>query len=245
MIERNEELVTVFGGGGFIGRYVCESLFKSGVRVRIAQPRSAQAYFLQPLAQVGQFGSRRRRHHQRRAASTTRSRARPPSSTCAASSAARCSAIHVEGARNVAEAARDAGAGALVHISAIGADPDGQSELRPHQGRGRGGASRGLPGRDDHPAVARVRPRGRPHQPLRRDGAPARPPGDRGEPQFPAGLCARSRQGDRACRARARPLRRQDLRDRRPAGDEHGRASPRDPRRSPARIPRSSTCPTG
>src|ERR1700757_5096782 len=30
MIERNEQLVTVFGGAGFIGRYVCELLFSRG-----------------------------------------------------------------------------------------------------------------------------------------------------------------------------------------------------------------------
>ncbi|HET7094250.1 MAG TPA: SDR family NAD(P)-dependent oxidoreductase, partial [Thermomicrobiales bacterium] len=56
MIERPEELVTVFGGGGFIGRYVCEYLFKAGVRVRVASRDPRQAYFIQPLAQVGQFG---------------------------------------------------------------------------------------------------------------------------------------------------------------------------------------------
>ncbi len=56
MIERNEELVTVFGGGGFIGRYVCEALFERGVRVRIASRNPRNAYFIQPLAQVGQFG---------------------------------------------------------------------------------------------------------------------------------------------------------------------------------------------
>ena len=36
--------------------------------------------------------------------------------------------VHVDGARNVAEAARKAGAKALVHISAIGADPDSPSD---------------------------------------------------------------------------------------------------------------------
>ena len=56
MIERTEELVTVFGGGGFVGRYVCEALLKRGVRVRIAQRDPRQAYIIQPLAQVGQFG---------------------------------------------------------------------------------------------------------------------------------------------------------------------------------------------
>src|SRR3954453_8037877 len=56
MIDRNEELVTVFGGGGFIGRYVCEFLMKQGARVRGAQRDPRQAYIIQPLGQVGQFG---------------------------------------------------------------------------------------------------------------------------------------------------------------------------------------------
>ena len=56
MIERNEELVTVFGGGGFIGRYVCEILLKRGVRVRVAQRNPRQAYAIQPLGQVGYYG---------------------------------------------------------------------------------------------------------------------------------------------------------------------------------------------
>ena len=45
MIERAEELVTVFGGGGFVGRYVCESLLKRGVRVRIAQRNPRQRLY--------------------------------------------------------------------------------------------------------------------------------------------------------------------------------------------------------
>src|SRR4029079_17574064 len=56
MIERNEKLVTVFGGDGFIGRYVCEHLFRSGLRVRIASRDRRNDYFLQPLRQLGEFG---------------------------------------------------------------------------------------------------------------------------------------------------------------------------------------------
>ena len=59
MIEPSEQLVTIFGGGGFIGRYVCEFLFRSGVRVRVATRDPRNDYFLQPLAQVGQFGFER------------------------------------------------------------------------------------------------------------------------------------------------------------------------------------------
>ena len=36
MIDAKNKLVTIFGGGGFIGRYVCEELFDSEVRLRVA-----------------------------------------------------------------------------------------------------------------------------------------------------------------------------------------------------------------
>ena len=56
MILRPNELVTIFGGDGFVGRYVCESLMKAGVRVRVASRDPRNSYFIQPLGQVGQFG---------------------------------------------------------------------------------------------------------------------------------------------------------------------------------------------
>ena len=121
MIDRNEELVTVFGGGGFIGRYVCELLFKSGVRVRIAQRNPKQAYTIQPLGQVGQFDF---------VAADITNRDSVRSALRGASAAvnlvgvfgSNMRAVHVDGARNVAEAARDLGLDALVQISAIGAN---------------------------------------------------------------------------------------------------------------------------
>ena len=53
---REPKLVTVFGGGGFIGRYVCERLFESQVRVRVVTRQPRHANYIQPLGQVGQFG---------------------------------------------------------------------------------------------------------------------------------------------------------------------------------------------
>ena len=50
-------LVTIFGGGGFIGRYVCEALLKAGVRLRVAERNPRRAWFLQPLGSVGQFSA--------------------------------------------------------------------------------------------------------------------------------------------------------------------------------------------
>ena len=127
MIERAEELVTVFGGGGFIGRYVCEALLKRGARVRIAQRNPRQAYIIQPLAQVGQFG-----FIQADVTNAGSVRDALKGATCAINLCGmfgrQMRSVHVDGARNVAEGARDAGIDALVQISAIGASLNSPSD---------------------------------------------------------------------------------------------------------------------
>ena len=120
MIERNEELVTVFGGDGFIGRYVCEYLLRSGVRLRVASRDPRNSYFIQPLGQVGQFGFVKADITNRDAVREALKGASAAVNLCGVFGK-RMRAIHVDGAHNIAEAARDAGLGALVHISAIGA----------------------------------------------------------------------------------------------------------------------------
>ena len=47
-------IVTVFGGSGFIGRYVAKKLAKQGWRVRCAVRRPNEAQFLRPYGDVGQ-----------------------------------------------------------------------------------------------------------------------------------------------------------------------------------------------
>ena len=134
MIDRREELVTVFGGDGFIGRYVCEALLKTGVRVRIACREPRQAHFIQPLGQVGQFGFLKA---DITSAVSARGAAQGSSAVINLVGAFRhMSAVHIDGARNVAEAAAAAGAGSLVHISAIGADVDSVAEYGSTKGRG-------------------------------------------------------------------------------------------------------------
>src|SRR5215213_1687776 len=135
MISQAEELVTVFGGGGFIGRYVCEFLMKSGVRVRVAQRNPRQAHIIQPLGQVGQFGFVKA--DLTNAASVRRAveGATAVVNLCGAFGRA-MKPLHVGGARNAAEAAREEGAKAFVHISAIGADPGSQSNYGRTKGEG-------------------------------------------------------------------------------------------------------------
>ena len=126
MFDRSEQLVTVFGGGGFIGRYVCEALLKSGVRIRVAQRDPRQAYTIQTLGQVGQFGFEQADITN---AASVRNAVHGADAVVNLPGlfGAKMRAVHVDGARNVAEAARDAGVGALVHISAIGVSRDDES----------------------------------------------------------------------------------------------------------------------
>ena len=129
------KLVTLIGGGGFLGRYVARELMRDGTRVRIAQRDPRQAYFLRTQGGLGQT--------QFVAADI----ARPETVARAVEGAdavvnlvgvmgGKMQAIHVDGARAVAEAARKAGADALVHVSAIGADANGAAAYARSKGQG-------------------------------------------------------------------------------------------------------------
>jgi len=135
MIEPSEQLVTVFGGAGFIGRYVCEFLFRTGIRVRVASRDPRGDYFLQPLAQVGQFGFEKADVTNRDSVRNAVKSATAVINLCGVFGRA-MHKVHVEGARNVAEEARDAGAAALVQVSAIGADLHSPSNYGRSKGEG-------------------------------------------------------------------------------------------------------------
>ncbi len=51
----NGHLVTVFGGSGYIGNYVAQSLLRRGARLRIASRHPEQSHSLKPLANLGQL----------------------------------------------------------------------------------------------------------------------------------------------------------------------------------------------
>jgi len=144
MIERPEELVTVFGGGGFIGRYVCEYLFKKGVRVRVASRDPRHAYYIQPLGQVGQFGFVQADIKNRASVDHAVRDATAVVNLCGVFGRA-MPAVHVDGARNVAEAAKKAGVEALVQISAIGADVNSESNYGRTKGEGEAEVRKAFP----------------------------------------------------------------------------------------------------
>lgn len=127
-------LVTVIGGGGFLGRYVVQDLLKAGARVRIAERDPRRALYLKPQGGLGQM--------QFVAADVTRpdtlARAIQGSDAVInlAGSFADPVGVQAEGAANVARAAAGAGASGLVHVSAIGADADGESNYARSKGAG-------------------------------------------------------------------------------------------------------------
>jgi len=135
MTVKSERLITLFGGGGFVGRYAAQALFAAGARVRIAGREPRRAYFLKPLCGLGQI-------------QFARVDLADPGAVAAAVEGAdavvnlvgilkgKFEKVHVAGARAVAEAAAGAGVPALVHLSAIGADPDAASAYGRSKGEG-------------------------------------------------------------------------------------------------------------
>ncbi|HEX5183514.1 MAG TPA: complex I NDUFA9 subunit family protein [Allosphingosinicella sp.] len=140
-----DRLVTLFGGGGFLGRYVAQALFRTGTRVRIAQRDPGGAFYLRPLAAVGQFQF---------VAADIRDPAQVREAVREADAVVnlvgivrgRFQAVHVAGARNVAEAAAAEGVSALVHVSAIGADPESDSAYGRTKGEGEQAVRAAFPG---------------------------------------------------------------------------------------------------
>lgn len=123
--------VTVFGGSGFIGRYVVRQLAKDGWVIRVAVRDPKRAQFLKPLGHVGQIVPMATRLQD------ADSVARAVEGVDAVvnlvgilfeSGTQTFEAVHHQGAKRIAEAAKAAGVGQLVQISAIGASAKAASE---------------------------------------------------------------------------------------------------------------------
>ena len=190
MATRN--VATVFGGSGFIGRYVVKRLAHKGFVVRVAVRDPEAALFLKTAGAVGQVvplfasveneahgasrGGRRRAGGQPGRHPGGGPRGRLPAHPCRG--------------RRTRGASGGGGRGGAAGAPLGDRRRPGQPEpLRRQQGGGRAGGAGGVPGRD-HPApLDRVRPGGQVLQPLRRDGAAVA--GDAGDlPARPG--CSRS-----------------------------------------------------
>lgn len=126
-----QNLVTVFGGSGFVGTQAVRYLAKAGWRVRVAVRNPGLAYKMRLLGDVGQID-------------VVQANVRDVPSLRRALMGATASlnlvgvlyekgrqgfqAVHVMGARNVAEAARAEGVTRVVQMSALGAGDDAESK---------------------------------------------------------------------------------------------------------------------
>jgi NADH dehydrogenase len=120
-----DRLATVFGGSGFVGRYIVQSFARKGWRVRVAVRRPDLAGYVMTYGVVGQVQA-------------VQANVRFPESVAAAvegadvvvnacgiqrqSGGQTFEAVHAAGADAIARAAKAAGARALVLVSGIGCD---------------------------------------------------------------------------------------------------------------------------
>ncbi|AQA00776.1 complex I NDUFA9 subunit family protein [Sphingopyxis sp. QXT-31] len=128
------QLITVFGGGGFIGRYVVQRLLARGARVRVAEREPRKALFLKPLGGLGQ--TQFVAADVRDAANVARALQGSDAVINLVGSFDDMAAVQADGAGHVAAAAAAAGVSALVHISAIGADSASESKYGRSKGDG-------------------------------------------------------------------------------------------------------------
>ena len=125
----NTNLVTIFGGSGFVGRHTVRALARAGWRIKVATRHPARGFFLRPLGAVGQIDF-------------VKCDVSDPQSVAQALAGAQAAVnltgilfehgqtfedVQADGAANIAQAAAAAGVRALVHVSAIGADLESDS----------------------------------------------------------------------------------------------------------------------
>lgn len=134
-----DELVTIFGGSGFVGRYATRVLAERGWRIRAACRRPDLAGHLQPMGAVGQIHPVQA--NLRYPDSIARALAGSDAVVIAVGVLASTGkqtfdALHIDGPRQVARAAKAAGVKTLVHVSAIGADINSSADYAKSKARG-------------------------------------------------------------------------------------------------------------
>ncbi|HUE62785.1 MAG TPA: complex I NDUFA9 subunit family protein [Rhizomicrobium sp.] len=122
----NMNLVTVFGGSGFLGRHTVRALARAGWRIKVATRHPNSAFFLRPLGSVGQidFVKCDVADAEQVARAVKGANAVINLTGILFEKGQTFEEVQSDGAANVAKAAAEAGASAMVHVSAIGADAE-------------------------------------------------------------------------------------------------------------------------
>ncbi|GGX38890.1 3-beta-hydroxy-Delta(5)-steroid dehydrogenase [Tateyamaria omphalii] len=125
------QLVTIYGGSGFVGRYIARRMAKAGWRVRVAVRRPNEAIFVKPYGVVGQVEP---------VLCNIRDDASVAQVMMGADAVVNCvgilakqgkntfDAVQAEGAERIARIAAEQGVEKMIHVSAIGADAESASD---------------------------------------------------------------------------------------------------------------------
>ncbi len=142
------KLVTIYGGSGFIGRYVARRMAKAGWRVRVAVRRPNEAIFVKTYGVVGQVEP---------IFCNIRDDASVAQSMRGADAVVNCvgilqeagrntfAAVQTDGAERIARMAATAGISQMVHFSAIGADLESVSDYGRSKAAGEAGVLAHMP----------------------------------------------------------------------------------------------------
>jgi len=124
------KLVTIYGGSGFVGRYIARRMAKDGWRVRVAVRRPNEAMHVKPYGVPGQVEP---------VFCNIRDDASVAAVMQGCDAVVNCvgvlnelgkntfQALHVDGAERIARIAAEHGVASMVHLSAIGADAESPS----------------------------------------------------------------------------------------------------------------------
>lgn len=142
------KLVTIYGGSGFVGRYIARRLAKEGWRIRVAVRRPNEAMHVKPFGSVGQVEP---------VLCNVRDDASVARAMDGADAVVNCvgvltergknkfDAVQHEGAERIARLAAAAGIETMVHLSAIGADEASDSEYAQSKALGEAGVLQHMP----------------------------------------------------------------------------------------------------
>lgn len=142
------KLVTIYGGSGFVGRYIARRMAKVGWRVRVAVRRPNEAIFVRPYGVVGQVEP---------IFCNIRDDSSVADAMEDADAVVNCvgilaefgkstfDAIQVDGPTRIARIAAEKGISKMVHVSAIGADSEAESDYARTKAEGEAGVLAHMP----------------------------------------------------------------------------------------------------
>lgn len=142
------KLVTIYGGSGFIGRYIARRMAKKGWRVRIAVRRPNEALFVKPYGVVGQVEP---------VLCNIRDDESVASALRGADVVVNCvgllqekakntfNSVQNKGADRIARLAASEGVVRIVHVSAIGADINADSDYAKSKAMGEANILKHMP----------------------------------------------------------------------------------------------------